>query len=236
MFVFISSETNVLHRYCTISAYTLKFPSEKVLNFFSCAERPSHMLILSWTGIFRPFSLSMGYWIQELNGIQNIYKNLNYCKLLKKHLWLLHYLHEDGPSLSTMFATGLVTEVRVQDLVGWDSGISHTLLSSQHPYDHIWHAVLRLKETWNISITQSFDPVLELHYIVLLITMTPWTFFSRGNIFSPPLPAAWVCPTSFQFHQQSPWRLWLLLSPEWPSAWYFPQRHHAGFLFGDPVL
>lgn len=95
----------------------------------------------------------------------------------------MHYLHEDGPSLSTMFATGLVTEVRVQDLVGWDSGISHTLLSSQHPYDHIWHAVLRLKETWNISITQSFDPVLELHYIVLLITMTPWTFFSREKHF-----------------------------------------------------
>lgn len=40
------------------------------------------------------------------------------------------HLHEDGLGLSTVFATSLFTEVRVQDLMCWNSGKSYPLLSS----------------------------------------------------------------------------------------------------------
>lgn len=52
-------------RWYTSSANTLKVPSEKELNFFSCADRPSHMLTLVWTGTFRPLVLSKGYWVNK---------------------------------------------------------------------------------------------------------------------------------------------------------------------------
>ena len=69
------------------------------------------------------------------------------------------YLHEDGLDFSTVFATGLFTEVGVEDLVGWDPGKGHTPLFSQHPDDHIWHAALRLMETQNIHlISFNFPP------------------------------------------------------------------------------
>lgn len=58
--------------------------------------------------------------------------------------FLALYLHKDGLGLSAVFATTLFTEVGVQDLIGWNSGISYPLLPSQHPDNHIWHAVLRL--------------------------------------------------------------------------------------------
>lgn len=45
----------------TSSANTLNVPSENVLNLFSCAERPSHILTLIWTGTFDPLVLSIGY-------------------------------------------------------------------------------------------------------------------------------------------------------------------------------
>lgn len=51
----------LVKRKCTISAYTLNVPSAKLLNFFSCADRPSHMLTRSCTGILRPLFLSIGY-------------------------------------------------------------------------------------------------------------------------------------------------------------------------------
>lgn len=51
----------------TSSANTLKVPSENELNFFSCADRPSHMLTLIWTGTFIPLFLSVGYWKSSRN-------------------------------------------------------------------------------------------------------------------------------------------------------------------------
>lgn len=53
-----------------------------------------------------------------------------------------------------MFPAGLFAEVRVEDLVCWNSGISYALLSSQHPDDHIWHAVLRLLKANFILVAQ----------------------------------------------------------------------------------
>lgn len=66
------------------------------------------------------------------------------CSICKYPMVSSLYLHEYGLGPSTVFATGLFAEVRVQDLVCWNSGISYPLLSSQHPDDHIRHAVLRL--------------------------------------------------------------------------------------------
>lgn len=45
----------------TNSANTLKIPSAYLLNFISSVASPSHMLTRNWTGIFKPFLLSMGY-------------------------------------------------------------------------------------------------------------------------------------------------------------------------------
>lgn len=72
------------------------------------------------------------------------------------NIWscLVLYLHEDGLGPSTVFAAGLFAEVRVQDLVCWNSGISYTLVSSQHPDDHIWHAILRLSNNKFLLVTQ----------------------------------------------------------------------------------
>lgn len=54
--------------------------------------------------------------------------------VIKKYINVLFlvalHLHEDGLGLSTMFATPLFAEVRVQDLMCWNSGKSYPLLSS----------------------------------------------------------------------------------------------------------
>ena len=35
--------------------------------------------------------------------------------------------------------------VVVQDIVGWNTMISNTLVATDHPDDYIWHTVLRLQ-------------------------------------------------------------------------------------------
>ncbi len=59
--IWVSLQCSLLLTSC---AYTLNVPSEKLLNFFSCAVRPNHMFTRSCTGIFRPLFLSIGYWKQ----------------------------------------------------------------------------------------------------------------------------------------------------------------------------
>lgn len=43
-----------------------------------------------------------------------------------------------------MLSTGLLTEGGVENLVGRDAAVGHPLLTTQHPDDHIRHAVLGL--------------------------------------------------------------------------------------------
>lgn len=43
-----------------------------------------------------------------------------------------------------MLSTGLLTEGGVEKLVGRDAAVGHPLLTTQHPDDHIGHAVLGL--------------------------------------------------------------------------------------------
>ena len=63
------------------------------------------------------------------------------------HMKTVHiYLHEDGLSVSTELPTGLLAVPGEQHLVGGDSAVGHPLLPSQHPDEHVWHAVLRLQD------------------------------------------------------------------------------------------
>lgn len=76
---------------------------------------------------------------------------LHACALIAKS-HLLHitlkmfffYLHKDALHSAAVLADGLLAVGGVENLIGWDSGVGHTFLSSQHPYDNIRHTVLRL--------------------------------------------------------------------------------------------
>jgi hypothetical protein len=54
------------------------------------------------------------------------------------------YLQKDGLGFPTVFSRGVPTAGGVQDLVGRDSCISQSFLSTDHPDDDVRHAVLRL--------------------------------------------------------------------------------------------
>lgn len=54
------------------------------------------------------------------------------------------YLHKYALGPATVLADGLLAVGGVENLIGWDAGVGHTFLSSQHPYDNIRHTVLRL--------------------------------------------------------------------------------------------
>lgn len=84
-----------------------------------------------------------------------------------------HYLHEDGLGPPTILPTGLLAEGGVEDLVGWDPGVGHPLLSSQHPDDHVWHAVLGLAEQ------ERQTRVFPLQYIDMIFGL-----FQAVNIYS----------------------------------------------------
>ncbi len=55
-----------------------------------------------------------------------------------------NYLHKDALRPAAVLADSLLAVGGVENLIGWDSGVGHTFLSSQHPYDNIRHTVLRL--------------------------------------------------------------------------------------------
>lgn len=85
-------------------------------------------------------------------------------------------LHKDSLSLPAVLATCLLTVGRIEHLIGWDAGVCDSLLSSQHPDNHIRHAVLRLVDTNDLFIhiyyiysyiythTHNLVCVLQLHY------------------------------------------------------------------------
>lgn len=59
------------------------------------------------------------------------------------------YLKIDRLHLAAVFTTGLLTVGGKQDLVSRDATVGHPLLTSQHPDDHIRHAVLGLDTVGN---------------------------------------------------------------------------------------
>ena len=61
------------------------------------------------------------------------------------HYRMKAYLQKDGLGFPTVFSGGIPTTGGVQDLVGRDSSVSQSFLSTDHPDDDVRHTVLRLR-------------------------------------------------------------------------------------------
>lgn len=54
------------------------------------------------------------------------------------------YLQNDSLCLATVLTTGLLTVRGKKDLVSGDATVGHSLLTPEHPDDHVRHAALGL--------------------------------------------------------------------------------------------
>lgn len=61
------------------------------------------------------------------------------------HDLVLTDLEEEARYLAAELAASILTTRRVEKMVGWEASVGDTFASTQHPDDHIGHAILGLK-------------------------------------------------------------------------------------------